>query len=244
MGYPDPSIVSNFGIPNPNVTVFEWLHRKPPFKGRAAAFGAWKVISAIFNKNRCGFLTNSGYEPWTWPLSNPVIDSINRMKVEQTRYWRDQPSDVFPFQNCIEYMKLAHPRLLYISLGETDAWAHEDRYGLYLDATRRFDHYLQSIWETAQTIGSYKGRTALIVTTDHGRGDGVKWTSHGQTVPNAEFTWQAYLGPGIRPLGEISNAPEVTNGQVAATIARLLGYDYNAAQPKAAAPISSVISGP
>jgi hypothetical protein len=39
-GFPDPRIDSNDKVPNPNVTLFEWLHQKPAFKGKVAAFGS------------------------------------------------------------------------------------------------------------------------------------------------------------------------------------------------------------
>jgi hypothetical protein len=44
------------------------------------------------------------------------------------------------------------------------------------------------------------------------------------------------MGPGVPALGTRSNVA-VTQSQVAATIATLLGEDYNAAQSKAAPPL-------
>ena len=37
-GFADPRVNSNDKIPNPNVTVIEWLHSKPEFRGKIAAF--------------------------------------------------------------------------------------------------------------------------------------------------------------------------------------------------------------
>jgi hypothetical protein len=54
-GFADPRIASNDKIPNPNVTVLEWLHNKPEFRGKVAAFGAWDTFPAIFNAERPGF---------------------------------------------------------------------------------------------------------------------------------------------------------------------------------------------
>ncbi len=48
-GFADPRIDSNDKNPNPNVTMLEWLHRKPAYRGRVAAFGAWDTFPAIFN---------------------------------------------------------------------------------------------------------------------------------------------------------------------------------------------------
>src|SRR5581483_4971915 len=49
-GYPDPRVDSNQKIPNPNVTVLEWLNRRPGFEGRVAAFGSWDRLSYILNR--------------------------------------------------------------------------------------------------------------------------------------------------------------------------------------------------
>ena len=35
---------------------------------------------------------------------------------------------------AIECLRTRKPRVLYVLLGETDEWAHEPRYDLYLDA--------------------------------------------------------------------------------------------------------------
>ncbi len=43
-GFVEPSITSNDKVPNPNVTVLEWLHRQPAFKEKVAAFGSWDVF--------------------------------------------------------------------------------------------------------------------------------------------------------------------------------------------------------
>jgi hypothetical protein len=39
-GVADPRVHSNDNIPNPSLTVFEWLNAKPSFTGKVAAFGA------------------------------------------------------------------------------------------------------------------------------------------------------------------------------------------------------------
>ena len=129
------------------------------------------------------------------------------------------------------------PRVLYVMLGETDEWAHGRRYDLYLDAAWRNDRFVQRLWETAQSLPEYSGKTALLVTTDHGRGSTrANWTGHGEKVPESDQIWMAVMGPGVPASGVQLNVM-VTQSQVAATIAMLLGEDYNAAQPKAAAPL-------
>ena len=43
-GFPDRRVDSNDKSPNPNVTVFEWLNRKPAYRGKVSAVGCWDVF--------------------------------------------------------------------------------------------------------------------------------------------------------------------------------------------------------
>src|SRR5688500_11474293 len=49
VGAADSKIDSNDKVPNPNVTVLEWLNSRPGFDGRVAAFGSWDVLPSIVN---------------------------------------------------------------------------------------------------------------------------------------------------------------------------------------------------
>ncbi len=240
-GFPDPRIDSNDNIPNPNVTVLEWLNRKSKFRGKVAAFGAWEVISSIVNGKRGGFVSNAGYDPLTAPPVTPALDLLNRTKAD-TRIWGDEPFDSFAFYTALEYLKLHHPRVLYLSLGETDDWAHEGRYDLYLTATQRVDKFLKQLWDAVQSMPEYRGKTTLIFSPDHGRGEApVEWKGHGGKIPDSKYIWMAFLGPDTRALGERSKTAPVMQSQIAATLAAFLGEDYAADVPKAGQAIRDVL---
>ena len=66
---------------------------------------------------------------------------------------------------------------------------------------------------------------------------GADWKHHGAKVRGAQNIWIAVLGPATPALGERANAESVTQAQVAATVAALLGEDYRASVPAAAPPI-------
>lgn len=53
-GVADPRIDSNAKKANPNVSVLEWLNRRPGFEGRVAAFGSWDVLPFILAVERSG----------------------------------------------------------------------------------------------------------------------------------------------------------------------------------------------
>lgn len=241
-GIVDPRINSNDNVPNPNMTVFEWLNKEPAFAGRVAAFGAWEVFDGIFNKQRCGFVVNAGYEPLTEIPPTPELSLVNALKAEMVRVWPDEAFDPVPFHSAIEYLKAKKPRLLFLGLGETDDWAHAGSYAQYLEATHLGDQYLKELWELVQSMPEYKNKTTLIVLPDHGRGVGEKWTTHGEKVPESRETWMVFLGPDTPARGERGQrAAAVTESQVAATIAALLGEDYRSTVPEAGAPITDVL---
>jgi len=240
-GIADPRIHSNDNVPNPNVTVFEWLNGKPAFAGKVAAFGAWDVFNGIFNRERCGFVVNAGYDPLTAIPATPQIELLNDLKAETVRIWPDEAFDPLPFHTAVEYVKANKPRVLFLGLGETDDWAHGNSYAEYLNAAHRDDSYLRQLWEQLQSMPEYQGKTTLIVLPDHGRGVGAEWTSHGQKIPASKETWMAYLGPDTAAKGERQQVDPVTESQVAATLAALLGEDYHAAVPQAATAIREVL---
>jgi len=241
-GFADPRINSNDNVPNPNVTVFEWLKDQPGFEGPLAAFGAWEVIAAVFNPERSKLTVNAGYAPFVNDPMTPKFELLNEIKEQTPHIWTDEPYDVVPFQTAFEYLKLKKPHVMYLSLGETDDWAHEGKYGEYLDAAHRADAYLQRLWETLQSMPEYRGNTTLIFSPDHGRGKAPKkWRDHGKEVQDSKYIWMAFLGPDTPALGEREHIAPVTQNQIAATLAAFLGKDYQASVPKAGKPIADVL---
>jgi hypothetical protein len=235
-GFPDPRIDSNDKKPNPNVTVLEWLNRRPAFAGKVAAFASWELLPWILNEPRSGIPSNGEGAPIAEPATERER-AINEFSGDLPPYWGETRLDAPTAFGALEYLRKHHPRVLYVMLGETDEWAHGRRYDLYLDAAWRNDRFLRQLWETAQSLPDYAGRTALVLTTDHGRGSDAKtWTSHGRKVPAADRIWMAVMGPGVPPLG-LRSGVSVTQSQIAATIAALVGEDYAGAQPKAAPPL-------
>ncbi len=241
VGFGDPRIHSNDDIPNPNQTVFAWLNAKPQFAGSAAAFGAWQVFDGIFDSEHCGFVVNAGFTPLTAIPSTPELAVLNALKAETVRLWDDESYDPMPFHTAIEYVKAKKPRLLFVGLGGTDDFAHAGSYPAYLDAAHLADTYLRELWDLVQSMPEYRGKTTLIVLPDHGRGEGPKWTTHGEKVPESRETWMAFLGPDTPALGERKQGSVVTESQVAATLAALLGEDYHAAVPRSGTAIMDVM---
>ena len=239
-GFGDPAIDSNDKIHNANVTVLEWLHRKPKYSGRVAAFASWDVFPYIINTNRSGVYVNAGWQPLDFLSDETLRDQANTLADQLPHYWASVRYDAFTFQGALAYLRRKQPRVLYVALGETDDWAHAGRYDLYLDAARNNDRFIQQLWETAQSVPKYKGKTSLVITTDHGRGDGrEEWKNHNAQTPGADRMWIAIMGPDTPSEGVVGNA-QLTQAQVAATVADLLGENFQQHDTRIAAPIKRV----
>jgi hypothetical protein len=233
-GAPDPRIDSNDKVPNPNVSVFEWLNGRAGYRDSVAAFGSWDVLPFILNVGRSHLPANGDGAPVVDPRSD-AERALNDLAADLPPYWGNVRFDAVTMQGALDYLVTRKPRVLYVMLGDTDEWAHERRYDLYLDAANRGDRFIQRLWETVQRMPEYRGRTALLLATDHGRGAGIDWTDHGRDVPAAERIWVASLGPGVR-IQESGLRGNLTQAQFAATIAGLLGQEaeFRHDNPKAA----------
>jgi hypothetical protein len=236
-GVVDERIDSNAKKPNANLSVLEFLNDKPAYKDRVAAFCTWDVFPSIFRSKQNGLKVHTGWAPIVDPPLTPRQQSINEVMEQLPRYWTDNTFDVVTMTAAREHLVRHKPRVLYIGLGETDEWGHARRYDLYLGAAHQGDRYLAELWADLQKMPEYAGKTALVLTTDHGRGASrIDWTDHGQKVLTAEYIWIGVLGPDTPALG-LRQKVATTQSQVAATIAELLGEDFRTASPKAAPPL-------
>jgi Type I phosphodiesterase / nucleotide pyrophosphatase len=242
-GAPDPRIDSNEFGPNPNVSVFEWLNRQPGLEGRVAVYATWGAFHDIFNGKRSGLHIQAGNRPPKQGTLTPRDELLNRLFSTTTMLDADDPYNSLLQVATLDYVAGQRPRVLFVGFGETDSWYHSGRYDQVLLASRQFDRFVQELWETMQSMPQYRDRTTFIVTTDHGRGSGpVDWKEHGEESPGSDDIWIAVLGPDTPALGERRNVAPVTQAQIAATVAALLGLDYRRFAPNAGPPLADVIA--
>lgn len=235
-GFADPRIDSNGHPPNANTTVFEWLNGDAAFRGRVAAFATWNAFGRIINTERSGVPVYDGWDRGVAPSTSARSALLRDLYATTIRVWPDVAFDALMQQSLLEYLGTHDPRVLFVGYGETDEWAHAGRYDLYLRSARQMDAYLAQLWSRVQQDPRTRNKTTMIVSTDHGRGWGAEWTDHGEQVNGAEHIWTAVIGPDTPARGVRPQTP-VQQAQVAATIAALLGRDWQRAEPKAAPPL-------
>lgn len=236
-GNTDITVASNKKKNNPNINILEYLNSRDGFKGKVAAFTSWDVFPYILNTERNHLPVNSGYnEANELPVSaeQQLINAVQTNAVYDKTATRH---DALTFLTAKEYIQQKHPRVVYLGLGETDEYAHQGRYDLYLSRANEADKMIAELWHMVQTTPGYKDHTTFIITTDHGRGSkSNRWTSHGEFITGSSQTWFAIMGPGIKNTGEIKQKGQYYQQQLAQTIAAILGEEFTAGN--AAPPVS------
>jgi hypothetical protein len=243
-GHPDARINSNEFGPNPNLTVFEWLNGLPDLHGHVAVYATWATFKNIFNVERSKLPLQVGWDPPYRGTRDSREELLNRLYRSTTPLDEEDVYNAFLQVPLLDSLPAQQARVLFVGYGETDNWGHAGRYDLLLHSAHLFDHFVEELWDAMQALPAYRDQTTFIITTDHGRGSGpVEWKEHGVEQKGSENVWIAVLGPDTPPLGERTQTPPVTQAQIAATVAALLGKDYRQAVPAAAAPIAEVVGG-
>lgn len=222
----DARINSNDANPNPNVTVLEVINNNPAFKGKVAAFTSWDCFPAIINDKRSGVFVSGGIVPAIGSSLTEAEKSMNKVMAAVPAYSGTTRIDAFTFYYGMEYMKKNKPRVMFFSFDETDHFSHGGEYAAYLNSARATDAMLEELWNYLQSEPQYKGKTTLIITVDHGRGDDAEnWKHHGRKIEKADQIWLAAMGAGIKNTGEATTG-QYFQSQVAQTVATLLGVQF------------------
>lgn len=245
-GFSDPEINSNAKKYNPNKTVLEWLNEKPELKGRVAAFGSWDVFPYIINDERSGIPVNAGFRKAEDDYLTVKEQILNELQDEVSGPWPSVRLDAFTHNYMLEYLKKHHPRVVYISYGETDDFAHDGRYDHYLESAYKTDQWIAELWAHLQSDPFYAGQTTLLITTDHGRGTSPmeQWKSHGTVYRGSNQIWAAALGPNIPARGIVKDDQQLFQNQIARSLAKLLGYDFPGGKYEAGPVIEGLINHP
>jgi hypothetical protein len=239
----DEVIKSNDPIQNPTETVLEFLRRRWKLRReQVALFGSWDVFQSIGERKPGSIFISAGCRALEGGGLSERLRELSRIQFEVLPPWRSVRHDYFTLEMAFEYLKTARPRAMYIALDETDDWAHDRRYDRVLETVLNFDQSLRRLWQTLQSMPASKGKTTLLVTSDHGRGSTLEdWHSHGDDVAGAEYIWVAAIGPDTPAVGELSSGDEYFQRDIAATLLELAGIDHSEYQGALGKPIRPLL---
>ena len=233
----DEVIDSNDNRRYPFPTVLDVLQTRLGLsREQVAAFGSWETFRWITSSREDAFVVNAGYQAFNSDRAD--VQRLSQAQFETQTPWDSVRNDMYTFRLALAHLETAHPRVMYLALGETDDWSHGERYDRVLQTLERTDAWFRELWTFLQADPQYRDNTAILITVDHGRGRTPQdWGKHGDKVDGAQETWLAAVGPDWPRRGEWANAPDAFTNQVAATGARVLGVDLREAIPNAGAPI-------
>ena len=204
-GRPQPDVKSNDLVRYPNNrTVLEYARETLGLKyPEVAQIGSWDGFKYAASSRDGAFYMNGGRDAVPAELSTPDIDKYVDLSREIQQLWEESSNDVLAFRIAKEYLLKNKPRLFWIGLGQSDDWAHARRYDLVLDYLHFTDRRLADLWQMIQSTEPYRGRTTLIITTDHGRGrTPADWAEHDYGIQGCQDVFIAVVGPDTPATGE------------------------------------------
>jgi len=234
-----PEVTSNAPVRYGHQTILELVRDGLGLRREEVAlFGSWANLAFYGASDSGAVVLNAGFDTLPAALSSPEISELGRLQLRALPPWQKARLDAFTGALALAYLKTYQPRLTYIAFNDTDDFSHSRRYDRVLDVLHATDDFLRELWHTLENDPAYRGRTTLIVTTDHGRGGRPEdWDDHGREVAGAEQIWILMVGAGIPAEGEASGGSPARQAQVAATVLRLLGLPGTLLGPEADPPL-------
>lgn len=239
-GTAQPTVTSNDMVRYPFETILQYARRKLGLgKMQVAAFTSWENFRTYVANRPDDIYVNAGFDTVPEPFTTPLLARLATLQARALPEWNGSRLDAFTGGMAIEYLRRHRPILMYISFNDTDDFAHLRKYDRVLDAMHQADDFIRELWHAVQSMPEYRGRTTLVITTDHGRGlTPTTWTDHGRETVGSSEIWMAVIGPGTAasPGARVT----ATQSQIAATVLTCLGLnpaDFSAA---AALPLSGV----
>ena len=186
-------------------------------KKDVAVFASWNRIAAAAAVD-LNQITHGIY-PEIYPEES--MREIQEQAMNDLPHWSGSRKDKYTFALGMQYLKTHCPRLLYISLVDSDEFGHEGDYPGYVKSLRTYDEYLDTLLTELKSMKGYGENTTVIVTTDHSRGPGPLWIGHANTKQSEKHVFLFAHGRGVKATG-ISRA-EGNHAQIKPTIEYLLG---------------------
>lgn len=160
-------------------------------KSQVAVFSSWNRICDAVIKNKPKALLNCGQEELDWEFSDLAHEKINELQQKNKPLWAQARFDEYTFQHGFRYLQRFKPRFFYWAFNDTDEWGHLKNYAQHVQAIQNIDGYLNQLFNYLKSSPYYQNNTLVIVTTDHGRGEGSlkQFGLHSVATPEASKIW-------------------------------------------------------
>ena len=207
----------------------------------SAVFASWRQLAIAVSSRDDVATVNVSHQPYDDGSGDPALDQINQDQVTDTPPWGpscppgtpgpdearpcgDVRWDKYTWRLGMRFLVQQRPRFMYLSLNDSDGWGHAGNYPAYVQSLQDYDDYLTELFETLDSMEEYGRNTAVILTTDHGRGNWDQWDWHGPAWPSSNkiFLYMKLPENGswqVRP----PSRTLVTHSDIRPTIETILG---------------------
>jgi arylsulfatase A-like enzyme len=197
-------------------------------RGACAAFTSWAPIErvAALHRSRIALSTgrSGGGDSRRRLAEDPALHEPLATAERQAPYPGngDFRPDAHTANIALTYLRRHRPKLLFLSLGEPDEYGHRGDYRGYLAALRQSDARIGELARELREAAARGARTALVVTTDHGRAHG--FAEHGARYPESARSFVVVAGSAIESFRQRSRADRRL-ADIAPTLRELFGLD-------------------
>lgn len=193
-------------------------------KQDVAIFASWYDITYSAEHIAGSVFTNTGntpvYDPVT-KIADPAMYKLNMQQFNHSLSGQSRP-DPDTFAQAMHYFETYKPRFLWISLNDSDEEAHKGNLEGYHNAIRFFDYTLDEVFTKLKAM-NIENETMVIVTTDHGRGNGIFWTQHGPEIPASKQTWAFVMNGNLKPMSQNGDIKNYNTLSIRPTVEAALG---------------------
>jgi predicted AlkP superfamily pyrophosphatase or phosphodiesterase len=214
-------------------TIFDGLFERGFAREDLAAFTSWDRLGRALERHP-GRIARD-VEHGAYPVLDPSPEERAEAEALAQSDRADHPvwgsrRDRYTYALARLYLANHRPRFLYISLLDSDEYGHLGQYRDYADALLRYDGWIAELRTDLREMGEYGENTSIVLTTDHGRGAGLFWSSHGKMFPSSYRTWAAVIpSDRLRQAGAVPRiAEKYTQLDFRPTLETLLGVSPTA----------------
>ena len=175
----------------------------------------------IASKGKIEALTDCEHSHWNGTYKPSANCGIQAMGIGS-----GYRHDSITYQNTIDILSDNHPNLAIINFREPDFSAHNNDWSAYINGIQDVDNYIYQLIDFIENDSTYKGKTTVFVTNDHGRhSDNVAdgFVSHGDDCEGCRRLLFYAYGPDFKENAVLSINREQID--IPATISELLHID-------------------
>jgi len=194
-------------------------------KKDVATFASWDSIGLAAEHIPGTTLVNEGNIPMEDPVSHrpdDVMRDINHQQEVDSVPGSSDRYDRYTYAQAIHYFQKYQPTFMWVSLDDADSAAHDRDIDAYHKAIDFYDYAIDNLFLTLKLMCLDKN-TLVIITADHGRGNGEHWNSHGVKYPESKQTWAFVMNGELKLISEEGDVKHFNTLSIRPTIERALG---------------------